>query len=176
MAGAEEQGSGGPVSGAERFAAALAALDLENRVVRFDETTRTSAEAAAAIGCTVSQIAKSLVFKAARTGQPILVIASGANRVDEKRVADMLAGDAGGQRIQRPDAAFVRACTGYAIGGVAPIGHAEPPIVVIDADLFDHQTIWAAAGTPNTVFELTPAQLQQMTGGLRADIAKRPAG
>jgi len=167
--------SGEPVSGAERFAAALASLDMDYRIVRFDQTTRTAAEAAAAIGCTVSQIAKSLVFKTAEADQPVLVIASGANRVDEQRVAEVLAARIGAQRIQRPDAEFVRACTGYAIGGVAPIGHAVPPVVVLDADLFGHQTIWAAAGTPNTVFELTPAQLQRMTAGLRADIARQPA-
>jgi len=162
-----------PVSGAERFAAALAALDMDNRIVRFDQTTRTAAEAAAAIGCTVSQIAKSLVFRTAGGDQPVLVIASGTNRVDEKRVAEVLVAQIGTQRIRRPDAAFVRACTGYAIGGVAPIGHAVPPVVVLDADLFGHRAIWAAAGTPNAVFELTPAQLEDMTGGLRADIASR---
>lgn len=172
MAGSDKLASEEPVSGAERFATALAALQMDNPVVRFDETTRTAAEAAAAIGCTVSQIAKSLVFKTGRTDRPVLVIASGTNRVDEKRVAGLLAGEIGGQRIERPDAAFVRARTGYAIGGVAPIGHAEPPLVVIDADLFGHETIWASAGTPNTVFELTALQLQHMTGGLPADIAK----
>lgn len=172
MAGPDTAGPQGPASGADRFAAALAALDLDNRVVRFDETTRTAAEAAAAIGCTVSQIAKSLVFKTALTERPVLVIASGTNRVDEKRVAELLAGEIDGERIERPDADFVRARTGYAIGGVAPIGHAEPPLVVIDADLFGHRIIWASAGTPNAVFELTAAQLQHMTGGQRAEIAK----
>jgi prolyl-tRNA editing enzyme YbaK/EbsC (Cys-tRNA(Pro) deacylase) len=173
MAGSDAPGAKEPVSGAERFAAALAALQMDKRVVRFDETTRTAAEAAAAIGCTVSQIAKSLVFKTARTEQPVLVIASGTNRVDEKRVAAVLAGTIDGQAIHRPDAAFVRDRTGYAIGGVAPIGHTEPPVVVIDADLFGHAAIWAAAGTPNTVFELTPVQLLEMTGGAKAEIARR---
>ena len=161
-----------PLPGAVRFAAALAALRKDNRVVRFDETTRTAAEAAAAIGCAVSQIAKSLVFKTARSEQPVLVIASGTNRVDENRVAALLAEEIGHQRIERPDAAFVRDRTGYAIGGVAPIGHADPPLVVIDADLFAHETIWASAGTPNSVFELTAAQLLDMTGGISAIIAR----
>ena len=163
----------GPKSGAERLAAALAELGREHRVVRFDQTTRTAAEAAAAIGCEVAQIAKSLVFKTSESERPVLVIASGPNRVDERRLAEALAAEIAGESIQRPDAEFVRARTGYSIGGVAPIGHAEPPLTVIDADLFRHETIWAAAGTPNSVFALTPDQLAEMTGGLRADIAKR---
>ena len=169
-------GGGDPVSGARRFADALAALDLDLPIVRFDRTTRTAAEAAAAIGCDVAQIAKSLVFRTAETGRPILVIASGVNRVDERRIAAVLADAIGGEAIVRPDAGFVRARTGYAIGGVAPIGHAETPVTVIDADLFRHERIWAAAGTPNTVFELTPDALADMTGGLRAEIAGGPRG
>ncbi len=164
----------GPKSGAERLAAALAALGREHRIVRFDQTTRTAAEAAAAIGCEVAQIAKSLVFKTSKSERPVLVIASGPNRVDERRLAEALAQAIAGESIKRPDADFVRARTGYSIGGVAPIGHAETPLTVIDADLFLHETIWAAAGTPNSVFALTPDQLAEMTGGLRADIAKRP--
>ena len=166
-------GPGEPKSGAERLAAALAALEGEHRIVRFGETTRTAADAAAAIGCEVAQIAKSLVFKTSKSERLVLVIASGPNRVDERRLAEVLAGEIAGEEIRRPDADYVRARTGYSIGGVAPIGHSEPPLTVIDADLFRHETIWAAAGTPNSVFALTPAQLEEMTGGLRADIAKR---
>lgn len=166
-------GSGEPRSGAARLAAALEALGREHQVVRFDETTRTAADAAAAIGCTVEQIAKSLVFKTSDSERPVLVIASGSNRVDEGRLADALADTIAGEKIKRPDADYVRARTGYSIGGVAPIGHAEPPLTVLDDDLFRHDTIWAAAGTPNSVFALTPDQLAEMTGGLRADIAKR---
>ena len=165
--------SGEPRSGAARLAAALAALGREHQIVRFDETTRTAADAAAAIGCTVAQIAKSLVFKTSDSERPILVIASGPNRVDERRLAAVLAEEIAGESIRRPDADYVRARTGYSIGGVAPIGHAEPPLTVLDDDLFSHDTIWAAAGTPNSVFALTPDQLAEMTGGLRADIAKR---
>lgn len=167
--------SDGPKSGAERLAAALGALGRDCRIVRFDETTRTAADAAAAIGCTVAQIAKSLVFKTSRSERPVLVIASGPNRVDERRLAEALSAEIAGEAIKRPDADYVRARTGYSIGGVAPIGHAETPLTVIDADLFRHETIWAAAGTPNSVFALTPDQLLEMTGGLSADIAKRPA-
>ena len=156
-----------------RVEAALRALGHEKPIRRFDASTRTSADAAAAIGCTVAQIAKSLVFRTASGGRPILVIASGSNRVDEAKLARALAGRLDGEILKRADAAFVRDATGFAIGGVAPVGHASPPIVVIDRDLLDLPVIWAAAGAPNAVFELTPAQLVAMTGGLVADIAER---
>lgn len=161
------------LSGAERFAAALATLGMDYRVSHFDETTRTAAEAAAAIGCDLSQIAKSLVFRSATTDQQILVIASGANRVDERLLAAILADRVGHEEILRADAAYVRLRTGYAIGGVAPIGHVEPLAVVIDTDLLDHATVWAAAGTPNAVFELPPTQLIELTGGIKATIVRR---
>ncbi len=168
-------GAGEPRSGAERLAGALASLGREHRIVHFNETTRTADDAAAAIGCEVAQIAKSLVFKTSETERPVLVIASGPNRVDERRLAEVLAEEIAGESIRRPDADFVRARTGYSIGGVAPIGHVEPPVTVIDADLFRHETIWAAAGTPNSVFALTPDQLVAMTGGRPAEIAERPS-
>ena len=136
-------------------------------VVEFDASTKTSAEAAAAIGCTVAQIAKSLVFRAA-SGGPVLVVASGSNRVDEKKVGALL-----GEAIGRADADFVREKTGYAIGGVAPVGHAVTPAVLLDDDLRQYETIWAAAGTPNAVFRLTPADLEGLTGGRFVDIARR---
>lgn len=135
-------------------------------VVEFEASTKTSADAAAAIGCTVAQIAKSLVFRAG--DRPVLVVASGTNRVDEKKVGALL-----GEAIGRADADFVREKTGYAIGGVAPVGHAVPPAVLLDADLRQYETIWAAAGTPNAVFRLTPADLETLTGGRFVDIAKR---
>ncbi len=136
-------------------------------VVEMPDSTRTSAEAAAACGCTVAQIGKSLVFRAADSGRPVLVVASGVNRVDEKKVAAILS-----ETLGRADPEFVRAATGYAIGGVAPIGHAIPPVVYLDADLMALDQIWCAAGTPNAVFELTPADLQAMTGGTVADLRK----
>jgi len=129
-------------------------------IKEFSETTRTSAEAAAAIGCTVAQIAKSVVFRAVGMNRAVLVIASGANRVDEKLVAAAL-----GDRIAKADAAFVRDKTGFAIGGVAPVGHTEKPVTLIDEDLLGHAEIWAAAGTPNSVFRLTPQELVAMTDG-----------
>jgi Cys-tRNA(Pro) deacylase len=137
------------------------------QVVEFDESTGTSAEAAAAIGCTLAQIAKSLVFRSA-SGKSILVVASGSNRVDEKKVGRLL-----GEKIGRADADFVREQTGYAIGGVAPVGHRNAPVVLLDEDLKTFAEIWAAAGTPNAVFRLTPAQLQSLTDGQFADIARR---
>lgn len=135
-------------------------------VVEFEESTGTSAEAAAAIGCTLAQIAKSLVFRSA-SGKSVLIVASGINRVDEKKVAQFI-----GEKIGRADAGFVREMTGYAIGGVAPVGHRIAPLVLIDSDLRAFSDIWAAAGTPNAVFKLTPAQLQSLTAGEFADVAK----
>ncbi|MDF2763094.1 MAG: YbaK/EbsC family protein [Rhodospirillales bacterium] len=145
---------------AQRIQQLLAERDYDCQVVEFAETTRSSADAAAAIGCEVAQIAKSLVFRAKPSGRAVLVIASGANRVDEKAVAAAL-----GEGLGKADAEFVRDRTGFAIGGVAPIGHATPPVTFIDEDLFRHETIWAAAGTPFSVFRLTPAQLVEMTAG-----------
>jgi prolyl-tRNA editing enzyme YbaK/EbsC (Cys-tRNA(Pro) deacylase) len=136
-------------------------------VVEHAASTRTSEEAAAAVGCAVAAIAKSLIFAGRESGRPVLVIASGANRVDERKVAALI-----GEKIARADADFVRAKTGFAIGGVPPIGHAEPPVVLIDADLAALPTIWAAAGTPNAVFRLAPDDLVAMTDGRVADVRK----
>jgi prolyl-tRNA editing enzyme YbaK/EbsC (Cys-tRNA(Pro) deacylase) len=137
------------------------------QVVEFEASTRTSEDAAAAIGCTVAEIAKSLIFKSAE-GRPVLIIASGVNRVDEKKVQAVL-----GEKIRRADADYVRDVTGFAIGGVPPVGHATPPIVLIDSDLERFACVWAAAGTPNAVFRITPADLVRLTQGRIADIAKR---
>jgi len=146
---------------AQKVQDALAALGFDAfRVVEMPDTTRTSAEAAAAIGCTVAQIAKSLVFKGRDSGDPVLVIASGANRVDTHKLAALL-----GEPVDRPDADYVRERTGCAIGGVPPVAHSTPLRTFIDHDLFQHAEIWAAAGTPHAVFRLTPADLERMTGG-----------
>lgn len=161
---------------AAKVQAALTGLGHDKPVVTFPDSTRSAADAAAAIGCTVGQIAKSLVFRAEPDNRPVLVIAAGTNRVDEARVAAALGDLLGGARIVRASAEFVRTATGFAIGGVPPIGHATPPLVVIDRDLMAHATIWAAAGTPNAVFALTPAQLVIMTGGKVAPVAVVPAG
>jgi prolyl-tRNA editing enzyme YbaK/EbsC (Cys-tRNA(Pro) deacylase) len=129
-------------------------------VLEFDASTRTAADAASAIGCTVPQIAKSLIFRTVRSNRSVLIVASGVNRIDERLVERVV-----GEPIGRADADFVRAATGFTIGGVPPIGHATPPIVLIDESLMAFEEIWAAAGTPNAVFKLTPANLVSLTGG-----------
>ncbi len=150
---------------AKRDQEALAARGFAFEVREFPQGTRTAAEAAAAIGCEVAQIAKSLVFRARASGRPILVIASGANRVDEKAVAALI-----GEKFGRADADFVRAATGFAIGGVPPVGHDTPPVTLIDRDRLALDEIWAAAGTPNAVSRLTPRDLVAPTGGRVAEI------
>ena len=146
---------------AQKVQETLIALGYGQRqVVELPDSTRTAAEAAAAIGCEVAQIAKSLVFKGATSGQPILVIASGAHRVDTGKIAELV-----GEPIEKPDADYVREKTGFVIGGVPPVGHPQQLATFIDQDLRQYATIWAAAGTPRAVFELTPDDLAQMTGG-----------
>ena len=142
-----------------------AALGDRFEVLEFDAGTRTAADAAAAIGCEVAEIAKSLLFRARESGRPVLVVASGVNRVDEKKVAAVI-----GEKIARADADFVRENTGFAIGGVPPVGHAVAPLTLIDEDLLKLATIWAAAGTPNAVFSLTPGELVELTGGRVAEV------
>lgn len=148
-----------------RVQRALAEKGLDFEVREFPASTRTAAEAAAAVGCSVGQIAKSLIFKGQASGRPVLVVASGSNRVDERKVAAAV-----GEAIGRADAAFVRERTGFAIGGVPPLGHLEPPLVVLDRDLTAHPEIWAAAGTPNAVFRLTPDDLPRVAGGGYAEV------
>jgi prolyl-tRNA editing enzyme YbaK/EbsC (Cys-tRNA(Pro) deacylase) len=145
---------------------ALRAAGLSNEVRELPDSTRSSAEAASALGCSVAQIAKSVVFRSG-SGRPVLVVASGANRVDERKVEALL-----GDRLLRADADYVRERTGFAIGGVAPIAHATPPHVFLDDDLFAFDRVYAAAGTPFAIFALTPAELEALTGGRRADLRK----
>jgi prolyl-tRNA editing enzyme YbaK/EbsC (Cys-tRNA(Pro) deacylase) len=149
-----------------RVQEALRAAGLSNEVRELPDSTRSSAEAASALGCSVAQIAKSVVFRSG-SGRPVLVVASGANRVDERKVEALL-----GDRLLRADAGYVRERTGFAIGGVAPIAHATPPHVFLDDDLFAFDRVYAAAGTPFAIFALTPAELEALTGGLRADLRK----
>ena len=152
---------------ARRVQAAIQDAGFAFQVREFPASTRTSEEAAAAIGCGVAQIAKSLIFRTAETDRPVLVMASGATRVDEKAVAGLL-----GEKLARADADFVRARAGFAIGGVPPVGHRESPVVFIDEDLMALDEIWAAAGTPNAVFRLTPQELVALTGGAVAAVKK----
>ncbi len=145
---------------AQRVQDTLMELGLTLQVVELPDSTRSATEAAEAIGCSVGQIAKSLIFKTKVSGKPILVIASGSNRVDEKRIAAML-----GEKISKADAEFVRLHTGFAIGGVPPVGHSQPIKTFIDEDLILYDEIWAAAGTPNAVICLTRDTLVRATGG-----------
>jgi prolyl-tRNA editing enzyme YbaK/EbsC (Cys-tRNA(Pro) deacylase) len=154
------------VSSIERVQEALRTLGLGHEIVDLGLSARTASDAAAAVGCRVDQIAKSLVFRLRDSGRPLLVVTSGAHRVDEARVAALV-----GERLERADAAFVRAETGFAIGGVAPIGHAKPVLTLIDEHLLAFEAIWAAAGHPNTVFRLTPNELVTMTGGRVAAVS-----
>jgi prolyl-tRNA editing enzyme YbaK/EbsC (Cys-tRNA(Pro) deacylase) len=142
-----------------RVRAALTAHGLTVEIKEFAASTRTAADAAGAIGCSVGQIAKSLVFRAKPSGRAVLVIASGSNRVDEAKLASAL-----GETIGKADAEFVRAETGFAIGGVAPVGHGIVIRTFVDADLMEYREIWAAAGSPNSVFRLTPDDLVRITG------------
>ena len=150
---------------ARRVQEALAARGFAFDVKEFPESTRTSAEAAAAIGCAVGEIAKSLVFRGAESGEAVLIIASGANRVDPAKAEALL-----GEAIGRADADFVRAATGFAIGGVPPLGHDRPLVTLIDEDLLAFEVIWAAAGTPNAVFRLSPKDRGNLTGGRVGDV------
>jgi len=152
-------------SSAQKVQQALNGLGLRLQVVELPGSTRTALEAAQAVGCQVGQIVKSLVFKAKRSERPILVIASGQNRVDEKRIEALI-----GEPLGKADADFVRQRTGFVIGGVPPVGHLEKLETYIDQDLLQFDELWAAAGTPHAVFRLKPAELLQMTGGQVADI------
>jgi prolyl-tRNA editing enzyme YbaK/EbsC (Cys-tRNA(Pro) deacylase) len=150
-----------------RVAALLRERGHAKPVVMLPETGKTSAEAAAGLGCSVAQIAKSILFRRRDDDAPVLVIASGVNRVDEKKVAVQVG------EIARADAKFVREKTGYAIGGVCPIGHATPPVTLIDADLLALDSLWAAAGHPHAVFNLSPQELVELTGAPVVDVALR---
>lgn len=149
---------------AKRVAEALAAAGLDVDVQEFAASTRTAEEAAQAVGATVGQIVKSLIFLAGE--QPILALVSGANRADTAKLAA-----AAGGPIRRADADTVRTATGYAIGGVPPVGLATSLPVYFDRDLLQYPVVWAAAGTPNTVFRLAPAELLRVTGATLVELA-----
>jgi prolyl-tRNA editing enzyme YbaK/EbsC (Cys-tRNA(Pro) deacylase) len=149
----------------ERVRAALRAAGHADTITVFPEGTRTAAEAAAAVGCSVAQIAKSIVFRAG--GRAAVIITSGVNRVDAAKAAGAL-----GVTLARADAAFVRETTGFAIGGVAPVGHLSPPLLLIDRDLLALDPLWAAAGSPSHVFRTSAAELVRMTGAPVADVAQ----
>ena len=145
---------------AQKIQDLLTILGYPYTVIEHAESTRTAQEAADRAGCALGQIVKSLIFKGKQSGKPILVLTSGANRVDEKRISGYA-----GEPIGKADADFARAVTGFVIGGVPPIGHLQKMETYIDEDFLRYPTIWAAAGTPNAIFELKTADLPVMTGG-----------
>ncbi len=147
-------------SSAQKVQDALNAHHLPCQVIEMPSSTRTAQDAANAIGCQVGQIVKSLVFKGANSQQPVLLLVSGTNRVDEKKVQAIL-----GEQIIKADADFVRQHIGFAIGGVPPLGHTSPIKTLIDEDLLTYSEIWAAAGTPNAVFRLQSSDLKIICTG-----------
>jgi prolyl-tRNA editing enzyme YbaK/EbsC (Cys-tRNA(Pro) deacylase) len=143
-----------------------AALGPSFTVVEFDESTHTAQEAADAIGCALAQIAKSILFRS-QSGKAVLVIASGTNRVDEKKLRALL-----GERIERATPDFVKEMTGFDVGGVPPVAHASPCVVFLDEDLKAYPTLWAAGGTGNAVFEIGFEELVARSGAMVADVRK----
>ncbi len=159
-----------PLTSRRRVEQALERLGIAAEVVEFGASTRTSAEAAVAIGCEVAQIAKSIVFRGKQSGACVLVIASGADRIDEKKLLAEL-----GEPVAKADADFVRERTGFAIGGVAPVGHTGPVTVLVDRALWSLDPIWAAAGTHNAVFRLSADDLHRIPGIRVVDVRQSPA-
>jgi prolyl-tRNA editing enzyme YbaK/EbsC (Cys-tRNA(Pro) deacylase) len=165
MADAADAGGARP-EGFRRVAAALAQAGHPHAPVWLETSARTSQEAADALGVQVGQIAKSVIFRRKADDAAVLVVAAGDRRVDEKKVAAIVG------PIGRADAGFVKARTGFAIGGVAPVAHATPPLTLVDGALFRFDLIWAAAGHPNGVFRLSPQQLVALTGAPVHDVAQ----
>ena len=156
--------------GVQRVARALQDKGHPHAPVMLDDAARTAQQAADALGVQVGQIAKSIIFRRKSDDAAVLVITSGDRRVDEKKV-DAIVG-----RTGRADAEFVKARTGYTIGGVSPVAHATPPVTQIDRELFRFDEIWAAAGHPHGVFKLSPHDLEGLTGAPVADVVQEPAG
>lgn len=146
--------------GIQRVQDRLQELGYANQILELEESTRTAQEAAEAMDCEVAQIAKSIIFRLKDANKPLLVVASGANRVNEKQIAKQI-----GDTLEKADANFVRERTGFVIGGVAPLGHSEPILTLLDEDLFQYDKLWAAAGHPKALFSLTPDELKKMTNG-----------
>ncbi len=162
-------GVGSLPEGVQRVARALQQQGHAHAPLMLDDAARTAQQAADALGVAVGQIAKSIIFRRKADGAAVLVIASGDRRVDEKKV-DALVGKTG-----RADADFVKASTGFSIGGVSPLAHAQPPVTLIDRELFRFEVIWAAAGHPHGVFKLTPQDLERLTAAPVADVTQAPA-
>ena len=155
--------------GVQRVARVLQEQGHPHTPVMLDDAARTAQQAADALGIAVGQIAKSIIFRRKSDDAAVLVVTSGDRRVDEKKV-DAIVGKTG-----RADAEFVKARTGYSIGGVSPVGHAHPPVTLIDRELFRFDVVWAAAGHPHGVFQLRPQDLERLTGAPVADVVQEPA-
>jgi prolyl-tRNA editing enzyme YbaK/EbsC (Cys-tRNA(Pro) deacylase)/predicted Fe-S protein YdhL (DUF1289 family) len=155
--------------GVQRVAALLQARGHASLPVMLDDAARTAQQAADALGVALGQIAKSIIFRRKPDAAAVLVVTSGDRRVDEKKVEALVCAD--GARLARADAAFVKARTGFSIGGVSPLAHATPVVTLIDQSLFRFEEIWAAAGHPHAVFQLSPLVLQRLTGAPVADMA-----
>lgn len=155
--------------GVQRVAAALQARGHVHAPVMLDDAARTAQQAADALGIAVGQIAKSIIFRRKSDDAAVLVVTSGDQRVDEKKVEALVCPD--GKRLGRADAEFVKTRTGFSIGGVSPLAHATPSVTLIDQSLFRFNEIWAAAGHPHGVFQLSPKELQLLTGAPVADLA-----
>ncbi len=155
--------------GVQRVAALLQSQGHPHAPMMLDDAARTAQQAADALGVSVGQIAKSIVFRRRSDDAAVLVVTSGDQRVDERKVEALLCPD--GKRLGRADAEFVKSRTGFSIGGVSPVGHATPPVMLVDASLFRFEEIWAAAGHPHAVFKLSPQQLQQLTAAPVVDVA-----
>ena len=153
---------------ARRVREALVALGLPADIRRLSDSTRTAPEAAAAVGCELGAIVKSLLMRGVTSGEPVLALVSGANRADEALVAALV-----GEPVERPDAGYVRAVTGYSIGGIPPVGHPAQVRTLLDADLLRFATVWAAAGHPHAVFPVAPAALASATGARVTRLAAR---
>jgi len=151
---------------ARRVQDALREAGFTNSVLELAVAVKTAAAAAEAVGCTPAQIVKSLVFQRVTSGAPVLVVASGANRVSEAKLEALL-----GEPVRMGPPKFVREVTGYAIGGIPPVGHAQKLDTIVDAHLMTLDRLWAAAGHPNSLFALTPDELARMTGGRVAEVA-----
>lgn len=147
----------------DRVRQALSAADHEDSIAEFPAGTHSAADAAAAVGCAIAQIAKSIVFRAG--DEVVLVIASGTNRIDRAKVSAVL-----GRAVKPADAAWVEANTGFTVGGVSPVGHRVSTTIVIDQTLLPYEILWAAAGSPTHAFQTTPGRLVTITGGIVADI------
>jgi prolyl-tRNA editing enzyme YbaK/EbsC (Cys-tRNA(Pro) deacylase) len=156
--------------GLQRVSAALLALGHPHAPVMLDDAARTAQQAADGLGVALGQIAKSIIFRRKSDELAVLVITSGDRRVDEAKVQALVCAE--GSRLGRADAAFVKAKTGFSIGGVAPLAHAFPPVTLIDRELFRFDEIWAAAGHPHAVFRLRPQDLERLTGAPVADVVE----